>query len=77
MWLERAYGDDDDNGSSDKGKGKDDGPREKTPEPTIGTELLVSSFTWVDCLQTIISCFNRILLALSFLRLLCTQPCPK
>ncbi|KAG9126988.1 Isocitrate dehydrogenase [NADP], mitochondrial precursor (Oxalosuccinate decarboxylase) [Ceratobasidium sp. 392] len=41
MWLERAYGDDDDGAqSSDKGKGKDDGPREKTPEPTLGPELL-------------------------------------
>ncbi|KAF8609300.1 PARP-domain-containing protein [Ceratobasidium sp. AG-I] len=40
MWLERAYGDEDDSGPSDKGKGKDDGPREKTPEPTIGSELL-------------------------------------
>ncbi|CAE6435046.1 unnamed protein product [Rhizoctonia solani] len=40
MWLERAYGDDDeeDNG---KGKAKDeDGPRAKTPEPTLGAELL-------------------------------------
>jgi hypothetical protein len=40
MWLERAYGDDED---EDKGKGKeDDGPRAKTPEPTLGAELLVS-----------------------------------
>ncbi|KAG9103608.1 hypothetical protein FRC06_009618 [Ceratobasidium sp. 370] len=40
MWLERAYGDDDDGAqSSDKGKGKDE-PREKTPEPTLGAELL-------------------------------------
>ncbi|CAE6411315.1 unnamed protein product [Rhizoctonia solani] len=38
MWLERAYGDDED---EDKGKGKeDDGPRAKTPEPTLGAELL-------------------------------------
>lgn len=40
MWLERSYGDEDDAGSSGKGKGKDDGPREKTPEPTIAAELL-------------------------------------
>ncbi|QRV76677.1 poly(ADP)-ribose polymerase PARP protein [Ceratobasidium sp. AG-Ba] len=39
MWLERAYGDEEDE-SADKGKGKDDGPREKTPEPTLGPELL-------------------------------------
>ncbi|CAE6504809.1 unnamed protein product [Rhizoctonia solani] len=42
MWLEREYGDDEeeDNG---KGKGKEeDGPRAKTPEPTLGPELLVS-----------------------------------
>ncbi|CAE6529036.1 unnamed protein product [Rhizoctonia solani] len=40
MWLEREYGDDEkeDNG---KGKGKEeDGPRAKTPEPTLGAELL-------------------------------------
>ncbi|CUA76808.1 poly [Rhizoctonia solani] len=39
MWLERAYGDEEeDNG---KGKGKEeDGPRAKTPEPTLGPELL-------------------------------------
>ncbi|QRV91511.1 ribosomal protein L16p/L10e [Ceratobasidium sp. AG-Ba] len=30
MWLERAYGEEEDE-SADKGKGKDDGPREKTP----------------------------------------------
>ncbi|KAG8718118.1 hypothetical protein FRC08_005891 [Ceratobasidium sp. 394] len=40
MWLERAYGDEDDGAqSSDKGKGKDE-QREKTPEPTLGAELL-------------------------------------
>ncbi|KAG8758365.1 hypothetical protein FRC11_003813 [Ceratobasidium sp. 423] len=39
MWLERAYGDEE--GDNDKGKGKEeDGPRAKTPEPTLGTELL-------------------------------------
>ncbi|CAE6521178.1 unnamed protein product [Rhizoctonia solani] len=38
MWLERAYGDEEED--NDKGKGKDDGPREKTPEPTLGPELL-------------------------------------
>lgn len=49
MWLERSYGDEDDAGSSGKGKGKDDGPREKTPEPTIAAELLVGLF-----------CFSRV-----------------
>jgi hypothetical protein len=44
MWLERAYGDEEDDQALDKGKGKGkDEPREKTPEPTIGAELLVSS----------------------------------
>lgn len=43
MWLERAYGDDDEQDTDSKGKGKEvDGPREKTPEPTLGAELLVS-----------------------------------
>jgi hypothetical protein len=41
MWLERAYGDEEDDQALDKGKGKDE-PREKTPEPTIGAELVVS-----------------------------------
>lgn len=43
MWLERAYDDEEEQDSDGKGKGKaSDGPREKTPEPTLGTELLVS-----------------------------------
>lgn len=47
MWLERAYGDDEDD-STAKGKGKDDGPREKTPEPTIGPELLVIHVAFLE-----------------------------
>ncbi|KAJ1311334.1 hypothetical protein OPQ81_009829 [Rhizoctonia solani] len=39
MWLERAYGDEEED--NDKGKGKEEeGPRAKTPEPTLGAELL-------------------------------------
>ncbi|CAE6457586.1 unnamed protein product [Rhizoctonia solani] len=41
MWLERAYGDEEEDNDSGKGKGKEENaPRAKTPEPTLGAELI-------------------------------------
>lgn len=59
MWLERAYGDEEDE-SSDKGKGKDNEPREKTPEPTLGPELLdlVGMIFSVSLMQAALSEMN-------------------
>ncbi|KAH7344899.1 poly polymerase catalytic domain-containing protein [Rhizoctonia solani] len=61
MWLERAYGDDEEDNDNGKGKGKEaDGPRAKTPEPTLGAELLdlASMIFSVSLMQAALSEMN-------------------